>query len=90
MDRKVCSTEFTNHAEKAKGKAKAMLAPSFGSSLTFSEFGTRRRRSFEVQDLVMQGLLEGFQEWKNAGGQGGSLMGTSNVSCNLRSESRCT
>jgi nicotinate phosphoribosyltransferase len=33
-----------------------------------------------VQDLVLQGLVQGFEEYKANGGQGGLLAGTSNVS----------
>ncbi|WVR06246.1 nicotinate phosphoribosyltransferase [Kwoniella sp. DSM 27419] len=66
--------------ELAKSKALDLLSPpSPTSSLVFSEFGTRRRRSFQVQDLVMQGLIAGQKEWKAKGGQGVGLAGTSNV-----------
>ncbi|KAL1412964.1 nicotinate phosphoribosyltransferase [Vanrija albida] len=66
--------------ELAKQKAHALLSPPAPvKSLIFSEFGTRRRRSFAVHDLVMRGLIAGHDEWKAAGGQGGALTGTSNV-----------
>ena len=42
----------------------------------FSEFGTRRRRDYKTQDIVMRGLIGASREIKNATG---SLMGTSNV-----------
>ncbi|KAF8638189.1 hypothetical protein AX17_002386 [Amanita inopinata Kibby_2008] len=42
---------------------------------SFSEFGTRRRRSYAAQDAVMQGLVRATKE--TAGG--GALSGTSNV-----------
>src|SRR5689334_9155396 len=58
-----------------------MLSPPNGiTPLIFSEFGTRRRRSFHVQDLVMRGLVEGYEERKATGAKGGVLAGTSNVS----------
>ena len=69
------------HPEKAKGKSLALLSPpSPIHPLLYSEFGTRRRRSFQAQDLVMRGLIEGHEEWKARGGEIGGLSGTSNVS----------
>ena len=41
----------------------------------FSEFGTRRRRSYAAQDLVMQGLIRATREVSESG----NLNGTSNV-----------
>jgi len=43
----------------------------------FSEFGTRRRRSYHTQDLVMKGLIRADKE-KSPDGSG-KLTGTSNV-----------
>jgi nicotinate phosphoribosyltransferase len=64
-----------------------MLSPPNGiTPLIFSEFGTRRRRSFHVQDLVMRGLVEGYEEHKVRGAKGGVLAGTSNVSVLLSSQ----
>lgn len=66
--------------ELAKKKAKELLSPPEGvNPIVFSEFGTRRRRSFAVHDTVMRGLMEGWKEWKAEGGTGGALAGTSNV-----------
>ena len=42
------------------------------SGVLFSEFGTRRRRSYSIQKSVIEGLLEGIQG-------DGKLLGTSNV-----------
>lgn len=68
-------------ADLAKKKALQLLNPPEGvMPIAFSEFGTRRRRSFAAHDVVMRGLIEGFNEYKAAGGQGGVLSGTSNVS----------
>jgi nicotinic acid phosphoribosyltransferase len=44
----------------------------------FSEFGTRRRRSFKTQDDVLAGLIRANQE-PSAHSSGGKLLGTSNV-----------
>ncbi len=43
----------------------------------FSDFGTRRRRSFRTQDLVVQGLILAVEKNSNTGGR---FSGTSNVS----------
>lgn len=65
----------------AKEKALQLLnSPEGVSPIAFSEFGTRRRRSFYAHDVVMRGLIEGFEEYKKNGGKGGVLSGTSNVS----------
>ncbi|WWC62434.1 nicotinate phosphoribosyltransferase [Kwoniella dejecticola CBS 10117] len=66
--------------ELAKQKALALFSPpSPTTPLIFSEFGTRRRRSFRTQDTVIRGLIAGFEEYKAKGGNGGLLAGTSNV-----------
>jgi len=71
---------MANESEKAKAKAIALLAPKGPTTpAAFSEFGTRRRRSFQVQDLVLRGLIEGHEELKAKGGKHGVLTGTSNV-----------
>jgi hypothetical protein len=44
----------------------------------FSEFGSRRRRDYHTQDLVMQGLCRAAEEGKRQGWKG-VLSGTSNV-----------
>lgn len=65
----------------AKEKALQLLSPPEGTTpIVFSEFGTRRRRSFLAHDVVMRGLIAGFEEYKAKGGKGGVLSGTSNVS----------
>lgn len=71
---------MADNSEKAKAKAIALLAPKAPTTpAAFSEFGTRRRRSFQVQDLVLRGLIEGHEELKAKGGKHGVLTGTSNV-----------
>jgi len=58
-------------SEIAYAKAKLLLE----AGCHFSEFGTRRRRSFQAQDTVIQALI---QASKDIAGRGG-LSGTSNV-----------
>lgn len=38
-----------------------------------------------MQDLVLRGLIDGYEEVKKQGGKHGVLTGTSNVSCCLHS-----
>jgi nicotinate phosphoribosyltransferase len=67
-------------AGKAKAKSQQLLSPpSPITPLIFSEFGTRRRRSLQVQDIVIKGLVEGFEAYEMDGGGEGALAGTSNV-----------
>ncbi|KAK9462222.1 Quinolinate phosphoribosyl transferase [Lipomyces oligophaga] len=69
--------DYTDQTERAETKASQLL--SFGCA--FSEFGTRRRRSFKAQDLVLHGLMAGevkYQASANAKISAG-LRGTSNV-----------
>ncbi|KAH9824384.1 Quinolinate phosphoribosyl transferase [Melampsora americana] len=49
------------------------------SGCRFIEFGTRRRRSYETQRLVIQGLLEGLSDLNSQSDHQGALIGTSNV-----------
>ena len=58
--------------EKAYGKGIQLLR----NGCIFSEFGSRRRRDYRTQDLVMAGLTRSGKEWI---GHGGSFAGTSNV-----------
>ncbi|BEJ17631.1 hypothetical protein CspHIS471_0610320 [Cutaneotrichosporon sp. HIS471] len=55
----------------AMEKARTLLA----NNIVFSEFGTRRRRSFAVHDEIMRGLVAGAAQHNG----GGALSGTSNV-----------
>lgn len=74
---------LTDHCivlEAAYEKAKILLE----QGCVFSEFGTRRRRSFYIQDLVVQTLLRTSKEIPSEG----QFFGTSNVST-LRLPSRC-
>jgi nicotinate phosphoribosyltransferase len=62
---------YDGQAEKARAKAEKMLA--VGAAI--SEFGTRRRRSYKIQDLVVDTLVK---TTKAMPGQG-KVTGTSNV-----------
>lgn len=60
--------------DKAKNKGSQLLE----GGCIFSEFGSRRRRDYHTQDLVLQGLKEAQQEAELKGWEG-KLSGTSNV-----------
>ncbi|KZT57904.1 nicotinate phosphoribosyltransferase [Calocera cornea HHB12733] len=65
---------YEGQEEKAHDKATALLT----HGIAFSEFGTRRRRSYKAQKLVMDGLVRARDELGAAPGVG-KLSGTSNV-----------
>ena len=66
--------DYANQEEKAFRKGCALLE----HGCVFSEFGSRRRRDYHTQDLVMQGLSRSAQESKKHGWNG-VFSGTSNV-----------
>lgn len=71
-----CDTDWTfrNQEEKAQSKGAQLLQ----HGCLFSEFGTRRRRDYHTQDLVLQGLIRAAREGTVQGWKG-TLNGTSNV-----------
>lgn len=63
---------YDGQIELIKSKCSALME----NDCAFSEFGTRRRRSFKTQDLVMQGIMEYYDEHPE---KKGLFLGTSNV-----------
>lgn len=62
---------YDGQVESAAEKTKTLL----NHGCTFSEFGTRRRRSYKAQQLVLEGIVRGAKEV----GKLNMLTGTSNV-----------
>lgn len=61
--------------EQAKAKAKRLT----GKGIRYSEFGTRRRRSYQAHRIVLQGLIAGDAASTSSATVNGKLLGTSNV-----------
>lgn len=72
---KFVDTDWTydSQLEQAQNKARIL----FENKIVFSEFGTRRRRSTNTQDLVMQGIMKAVKEKPEEYGK--LFLGTSNV-----------
>ena len=75
-----CDTDwdYGGQEEAAHRKGRELLE----SGIVFSEFGTRRRRDYKTQDLVMKGLVKGREEAGKAAS--GKFTGTSNVHFAMR------
>lgn len=82
----LCEDTDWNHdgqLEQAKAKAKDLLE----AGAVFADFGTRRRRDYKTQDILVQGLVWAQEEFTQArAGQGnglkdhqGAFVGSSNV-----------
>src|SRR5690606_9511254 len=67
--------DLSGQIEKAHVKGEELLI----AGCSFSEFGTRRRRSYAAQVLVMQGLMEAKRSYEGKDGAKGVFRGTSNV-----------
>lgn len=67
--------DYDGQDEIAYKKTKAML----DAGCVFSEFGTRRRRSFKTHDIVVGAAARAAQDYEKEGGKKGKLVGTSNV-----------
>lgn len=70
-DESIPKPDFKLVFDQAYEKAHQLL----DAGCVFSEFGTRRRRSFEVQHHVMKGIMG----YARKGGYEGKFLGTSNV-----------
>ena len=71
-----CDTDWTHRKQEENAHSKGAQLLQHGC--LFSEFGTRRRRDYHTQDLVLQGLIRAADEGKRQGWRG-TLNGTSNV-----------
>lgn len=74
-------TDWTHDGqyERAREKGRQLLK----NVCTFSEFGSRRRRDYRTQELVVQGLIDASKEGEIQSWQG-KLTGTSNVHFAMR------
>lgn len=71
-----CEKDWDHSGQEQKAYRKGLEL--LQNECIFSEFGTRRRRDFHTQDLVMKGLTKAVKEHATTGGAG-KLSGTSNV-----------
>ncbi|KAJ5558042.1 Nicotinate phosphoribosyltransferase [Penicillium sp. DV-2018c] len=69
-------TDWDYHCQEDKAYRKGCTL--LRNGCVFSEFGSRRRRDYHTQDLVMKGLCRAAEEGKKQGWPG-VLTGTSNV-----------
>jgi nicotinate phosphoribosyltransferase len=78
---KFCDKEWTydSQLEKAQDKGRQLLK----AGCIFSEFGSRRRRDYKTQEIVMKGLTQAAEEGEREGWPG-KLSGTSNVHFAMR------
>ncbi|CAZ79944.1 unnamed protein product [Tuber melanosporum] len=74
---KFSNTDWNYEGQEEKAFAKGMQLLENGCLL--SEFGTRRRRSYHTQELVLNGLVRAMAHYEKSGGRKGKLSGTSNV-----------
>ncbi|KAK6528821.1 nicotinate phosphoribosyltransferase [Orbilia ellipsospora] len=67
--------DYDGQFERAYGKAEVLLK----NGAAFTEFGTRRRRSYHAQDLVMQGLIKAGEDFNGNPEYTGKFNSSSNV-----------
>lgn len=73
---KFCDRDWSYYQQQEKACRKGWTLLEHGC--IFSEFGTRRRRDYHTQDMVMKGLCQAAEEGRREGWKG-KLTGTSNV-----------
>ncbi|KAF7506383.1 hypothetical protein GJ744_011849 [Endocarpon pusillum] len=73
---KFCNTDWDHDGQEEKAYSKGLTLLEHGCLV--SEFGSRRRRDYKTQDLVMKGLCRASKQ-AEAAGLKGKLTGTSNV-----------
>lgn len=73
---KFCDRDWNYNEQEEKAYTKGIRL--MENSCIFSEFGTRRRRDYHTQDLVLQGLTRATTT-ATANGWNGKLSGSSNV-----------
>jgi nicotinate phosphoribosyltransferase len=73
------SWSYDGQLELAQRKGEQLLK----GGCVFSEFGSRRRRDYKTQELVLKGLVEASQDGERIGWSG-KLSGTSNVHFAMR------
>lgn len=74
----VCDVDWSLQGQRERAYAKGQEL--FRHGIKLSEFGTRRRRSYAAQDVVVAGLLQAHQEAVASGDpDAGRLLGTSNI-----------
>lgn len=71
-----CDNDWSHKGQEEKAYEKGVGLLQHGC--LFSEFGTRRRRDYHTQELVLQGLVRAAKDGKERGWKG-KLSGTSNV-----------
>ncbi|KAI9777894.1 MAG: nicotinate phosphoribosyltransferase [Peltula sp. TS41687] len=76
-----CDRDWSYDGQESNAHDKALELLQHGCF--FSEFGTRRRRDYHTQDLVIQGLVRAADEVQETDANG-KLMGTSNVHFAMR------
>lgn len=78
---KFCDTRWDHEGQITNARDKGLRL--MESECIFSEFGSRRRRDYRTQDMVLQGLLQA-QAVATKNGYKGRLAGTSNVHFAMR------
>ena len=73
---KFCNKDWNHDHQEERAFRKGQILLEEGC--IFSEFGSRRRRDYHTQELVLKGLCAAAEQGKQAG-HSGKLSGTSNV-----------